>query len=80
MITNTSNLSDEKLISILASLESKSEHPIAHAIIEYTKAKNITLTSVSHFETIKGKGLRGTIDGVEYHVGNTKLIDTRCTI
>ncbi|MEN9405689.1 MAG: hypothetical protein RLY47_648 [Candidatus Parcubacteria bacterium] len=73
-ITNTSNLSDEKLISILASLESKSEHPIAHAVIEYAKTKNITLTSVDNFETIKGKGLKGTIDGVEYHAGNTKLI------
>ncbi len=73
-ITNVSNRTDDELISIIASLESKSEHPIAHAIIEYAKTKNIALTSVHNFETIKGKGLKGTIDGVEYHVGNTKLI------
>ncbi len=73
-ITNTSNLSDDRLISILASLESKSEHPIAHAIIEYAQTKDITLTSVDNFETIRGKGLKGTIAGVEYHAGNTKLI------
>jgi Cu2+-exporting ATPase/Cu+-exporting ATPase len=73
-ITNLSSLSDDALISILASLESRSEHPIAHAITEYAKTKNIATASVDGFETIKGKGLKGTIDGVEYHAGNTKLI------
>lgn len=67
-------LSDEKVISILAGLEKKSEHPIAHAIIEYAKELSIDSVSVREFEMIKGKGVRGKIRGIEYFAGNTKLI------
>lgn len=73
-IQNFSNLKDNELISILASLEKKSEHPIAHAIVNYAKEKNINLESVSEFEGIQGKGLRGIINDTEYFVGNTKLM------
>ncbi|MEK7151371.1 MAG: heavy metal translocating P-type ATPase [Patescibacteria group bacterium] len=73
-VQKASDLPDEKLISILASLESKSEHPIAHAVLEYAKAKNISLRSISHFEIIKGKGLKAIIEDKEYFAGNTKLI------
>ncbi len=62
------------VISILASLESKSEHPIAEAIVAYAKEKKIELLSTIDFEVIKGKGLRGKIDGNEYFAGNVKLI------
>lgn len=73
-VQNLSKLSDEKIISILVSLESKSEHPIAHAVIEYAKEKNIPSLRASDFEIIKGKGLKATVEGIEYFAGNTKLI------
>ncbi|MDP3963328.1 MAG: heavy metal translocating P-type ATPase [bacterium] len=73
-VQNVSKLSDEKIISILASLESKSEHPIAHAVSQYAKAQKIALVPVSHFEIIQGKGLKGMVENVEYFAGNTKLI------
>jgi heavy metal translocating P-type ATPase len=73
-IQNFSTLAEEKIIAILASLESKSEHPIAHAISEYAKAQNITLLPVSDFDSIKGQGLKGVVEDVEYFAGNTKLI------
>ena len=66
--------SDLELVAILASLENKSEHPIAHAIVSSAKGKNINLFSVQAFEAIKGKGVKGTILNVEYYAGNTKLI------
>ncbi len=69
-----SDLSQKEVISILASLESKSEHPIAHAITEHAKKKNIDLAPVKNFESIKGKGLKGLINNIEYFAGNTKLI------
>lgn len=73
-IQNLSNLKDEELVSILASLEKKSEHPIAHAIVNYSQEKKLNIDDVSNFEGIQGKGLKGSINGVEYFVGNTKLI------
>jgi Cu2+-exporting ATPase/Cu+-exporting ATPase len=73
-IQNSSSLSDGEFISILTSLEKKSEHPIAHAIINYASEKNINTKEISSFESIKGKGIKGAVDGKEYFVGNTKLV------
>lgn len=73
-IQNVSDLNDDDLVSILASLEKKSEHPIAHAIVNYAQEKNIPTSDVSNFEGIQGKGLKGSIKGIEYFVGNAKLI------
>jgi Cu2+-exporting ATPase/Cu+-exporting ATPase len=73
-IQNLSSLKDAELVSILASLEKKSEHPIAHAIVSYAQDKNISVANVSNFEGIQGKGLKGIINGTEYFVGNAKLV------
>ncbi len=73
-IKNHSKLDDRRIISILAGLESKSEHPIAHAVLQYAKEKSIEIASVQGFEIIKGKGLTGKIDNTEYFAGNTKLV------
>ncbi len=72
-IQNLSGRSDNELVSILASLENKSEHPIAHAVVSYANEKKINLASVENFEAIKGKGLKGIIENIEYYAGNTKL-------
>ena len=72
-IENRSKSTNDELIGILAALEAKSEHPIAHAITEYAKTKNLKLPPVGSFESIKGKGLKGSIAGVEYFAGNAKL-------
>lgn len=73
-IQNFSSLKDNELVSILASLEKKSEHPIAHAIVSYAQEKNISMTEVTDFEGIQGKGLKGSVNGTEYFVGNAKLV------
>lgn len=73
-VRNSSRLPDENFISILASLESKSEHPIAHAVLKYAQEKNISALPISNFEIIKGKGLKAVIENMEYFAGNTKLI------
>lgn len=73
-IINHSSKTDDELVSILAALETKSEHPIASAITEYAKTKNLQLPSVESFESIKGKGLKGIVSGTEYFAGNTKLV------
>lgn len=73
-IQNFSGKSDDELISILASLENKSEHPIAHAIVSNAKEKNLNLISVQSFEAIKGKGVKGIIENIEYYAGNARLL------
>ncbi len=72
-IKNLSALEDNNFISIIALLEKRSEHPIAHAITNYIGDKLIE-EEVLNFEVIKGMGIKGSIKGTEYYVGNVRLI------
>ena len=72
-LQNISDKSDDAIVSILASLENKSEHPIAHAVVVYAKEKNISLVAVEEFAMLQGKGITGTVQGVQYHAGSAKL-------
>lgn len=76
-VVDVKNFSDQpitEIIGILASLEKKSEHPIAHAIVQYAQEQNIEFSSVTHFEAIQGKGITGTINKVDYFIGTTQLV------
>ena len=66
------NIMEEELLKIAASLERKSEHPFAKAILQ--KANGMTVYSVSDFQTIPGRGVSGVIKGVRYFGGNEKLM------
>ncbi|MDO8655147.1 MAG: heavy metal translocating P-type ATPase [bacterium] len=72
-IQSRSAFSDSDIVSILASLENKSEHPIAHAVVSYAKAHGIGMQEVGSFESLKGKGLKGVVKGVMYYAGNERL-------
>ncbi|MBI2030696.1 copper-translocating P-type ATPase [Candidatus Kaiserbacteria bacterium] len=74
-IQNFSDKNDSALVAILAALEKKSEHPIAHAIVAYAHAKDISLPAVVAFEALKGMGLKGVIEGIEYFAGNARLMN-----
>jgi Cu2+-exporting ATPase/Cu+-exporting ATPase len=69
------SLTEDKLISILASLEKNSGHPLSIAIGEKAKAMNISIFKTEDFENIEGKGLKGKVDGKIYYAGNIKLIN-----
>lgn len=73
-VHTASGMIENDLMSITASLESKSEHPIAQAIIRYVDNKVIPFQAVSEFLVMQGKGLKGTIKDKEYFVGNISLI------
>lgn len=73
-VQNFSHMSKDEFIAIIASLETKSEHPIAHAIVNYAKNKQLKLLSVTKFKSLQGRGLQGTVNGVEYFVGNAQLV------
>lgn len=72
-LKNLSSRSDSDIVAILASLENKSEHPIAHAVVSYAKDKNIPLVPVEQFEMVKGKGIAGVVGGITYRVGSAKF-------
>ena len=74
-IKNMSDLKDVEMLSILASLENKSEHPIAHAIINYARENNLAIGEVANFQNIEGKGLKGSVNGILYFAGNLKMIE-----
>lgn len=65
---------ESEVLQILSSLESKSEHPLASAILAYAKDRSLEPRSTESFEIIEGKGVKGVLDGIEYFAGNTKLI------
>ena len=66
---NYSNYNNSKLLNIVSSIESKSNHPIASAF-----KTNDKLQKVTSFKNIDGIGLKGVINNKEYYVGNNKLI------
>jgi len=73
-IENFSDMGNEDLLSILGTLESKSEHPIANAILNYIEGKNISIQKIQTFKNIEGKGISGFVNDIEYFAGNIKLI------
>lgn len=73
-IYNYSNLSDDELVKIVASIENKSEHPIARAIVTASKQRNIKLEEVEDFKAIPGYGVFAKIKNDEFYIGNSKLM------
>ncbi len=65
---------EEELISIAYSLESKSEHPIAKAIVAYAEEKGSTMHETTDFAAVSGNGLKAKIDEVMYFAGSAKYI------
>ena len=67
---------EESVIRYGASLERASEHPLADAVVEYAKDKNITLVDVENFQAILGKGIVGEIDGKQIALGSHDFLET----
>lgn len=68
------DISSDSLLTLAASLESKSEHPLAEAITNGARQKGLNLWQVDNFQSITGQGISGTIDGKKILVGNAKLV------
>lgn len=66
--------SEHNMLALAASLESNSEHPLAEAIVQTAKSRNLIIHSVENFESITGQGIKGTIGNVPVAIGNSKLL------
>lgn len=64
----------KKVLTIAASLEESSEHPLASAILQKAKDKEISTVKVEKFEAIEGKGVRANYNGQVAFVGNNRLL------
>lgn len=62
------------LDSTLLALESKSEHPLAEAVVKFLKEKGVQSVEIESFESITARGVKGKFEGKTYFVGNSKLL------
>ena len=63
------------LLTLAASAEAASEHPLGQAIVAGARAKGLNLATVEHFESLTGRGIRATIGGQTVLAGNRKLME-----
>lgn len=64
-----------KVLTIAASLEENSEHPLATAVVKKAKEDKIALAQVKNFAAIEGKGVRASYDGQTAFVGSDRLLE-----
>lgn len=61
-------------LAVVAGIESKSEHPLADAVVAYAKERGVTPADAEDFRTLPGKGVTARVNGVRYAVGNAALM------
>ena len=71
----SAELPEDELLSIAASLESRSEHPLAKAVIKEAEKRGLSLRPVDDFQALPGRGIRGVVDGRRFFIGNLTLFD-----
>ena len=73
-------VSAEELLRLANTLERKSEHPLAKAILEYAKEQNVSAEEVADFQALPGNGLTATLDGKALCGGNDTFIGTTAPV
>lgn len=69
------DLSNDTTLSLFASLESQSNHPLAISIVDFAKSKNVSFTNPQDVNNIPGVGLEGLIDNKTYKITNVSYLD-----
>ncbi|WP_339889897.1 heavy metal translocating P-type ATPase [uncultured Flavobacterium sp.] len=70
---------DNEVLGKIASLNQSSEHPLATAVVNFAKSKNATFSKVENFESVTGKGVKGSINNELIILGNKKLLEQENT-
>ena len=73
-------VTEESLLALAASLEKRSEHPLAKAILKYVGEQQLTVEDVSEFEALPGNGLTAVRNGVKLAGGNYAFIRTQTEV
>ena len=74
-VETADGIDKDELLRLAASLERSSEHPLAAAIVDAAKERDLKLVDAAGFDAPTGKGVVGTIDGHRVALGNTRLLD-----
>ncbi len=75
-IKNYSNMSNQKLLHLVGSIESKSTHPIGKAFTDYLKDNKLVTLQVKEFGNVSGFGIIGRIDEQKFIIGNSKILES----
>ncbi len=67
--------SEAKLVGLTASLEQRSEHPLARAVLDYAEDRQISLSAVSDLRVFPGMGVSGIVEGQQIAAGNAALLN-----
>ena len=73
-LKNFSHRKDEALLQLSASIENGSMHPLGQAIVQAAKEKGLSLDTVTNFVNVTGRGVKGTIQGKSYRIGNVAFM------
>ena len=73
-------VSESELLTLAASLEQKSEHPLAKAVLAYAETETIACPDVTDFATLPGNGLSARLDGMEIYGGNAEFIAAKASV
>ncbi len=74
-IIPTTQGNELEVLQYAASVNSHSEHPLAHAMIDEAKKRNVEILKINNFQRIPGKGVRAEIGGAEVHIGSVSLAE-----
>ena len=69
---------DDRFLQLVASVEAGSGHPIGEAVAAGARDRGIELLPTNNLESIPGKGVNGTVDGLDVTVGTAALMDELC--
>ena len=73
-------VSESELLTLAASLEQKSEHPLAKAVLAYAETETIACPDVTDFAALPGNGLAALLDGMEIYGGNAEFIAAKASV
>ena len=73
-------VSESELLTLAASLEQKSEHPLAKAVLAYAETETIACPDVTDFAALPGNGLSARLDGMEIYGGNAGFIAAKASV
>ncbi len=73
-------VTESELLTLAASLEQKSEHPLAKAVLAYAETETIACPDVTDFTALPGNGLSSKLDGMEIFGGNASFIATKVEV